>query len=124
MHQRMMFVVIGMLTLSFSAMSATITMVSAEVPHANDAPLVARLEALGFVVEVHDDNAGPHPVDVTNSVAVYIAESIGSGNITGAYKDVPIPVINSEPFTFDDLGYSVNDGFNRDPGEGDSLNPD
>ncbi len=72
---------------------------------------------MGFDVKSHDHNE-KHPVDLTGVSLVFISESTTSGNITNAYKDCPVPVVNCETWTYDDMGFAPNDaGFNNAIGD-------
>lgn len=94
-----------------------LVLVSAGVPDPRDGILIEHLEGLGFTVEIHAHDAG-HPVDLAGVTLVFISETISSGNVTNAYADSTVPVVNSEAWTYDDIGFTPNaDGLNSDPGD-------
>ena len=100
-----------------AAAAGKIILVGAGAPEARDVILVEHLEALGFTVEPHAHDEG-HPVDLSGVSLVFISETTTSGNITGAYKDSTVPVVNSEGWTYDDMGFVPNDtGLNSDAGD-------
>ncbi|MFC1717029.1 hypothetical protein ACFL6S_25400 [Candidatus Poribacteria bacterium] len=84
-----------------------IIMVASNAPlGAQDALIKARLEGMGFEVEAHSHDEA-QPVDISGAAAVFICESIGSGNIASAYKEAPIPVIICEAAVFDDMKFVI-----------------
>lgn len=83
-----------------------IIMIAASAPPGGaDATVKTRLEGLGFEVEVHSHTES-HPVDVEGAAVVFISESVLSGNVGGAYKDSPVPVIINEAWVLDDMNFA------------------
>ncbi|MEO0408079.1 MAG: Ig-like domain-containing protein [Cyanobacteria bacterium P01_A01_bin.135] len=64
---------------------------------------VARLEALGYVVTVQDDNDS-RSSDADGQDLIVISETVISGRVGRKFTDAAVPVITSEPYLFDDLG--------------------
>jgi len=116
-----LFTIVILLALFMGSVAAAekIILVGAGAPDARDEVLIARLEQIGFTVEPHAHDVG-HPVDTSGAVLVFISETTTSGNITDAYADSTVPVVNCEGWTYDDMGFASSDaGFNSD--EGDTL---
>jgi len=91
-----------------------IVLVAAAVPLGAEDELVhTHLEDWGFEVELHSQDEA-QPVDISGATAVYILESCGSGSIASAYNDTPIPVINAETWTFDDMHFAPDGTFHHD----------
>ena len=86
------------------AAEGTIILISSGLPGGNDATTITHLEGLGFEVEVHSEGEG-QPVKTSGAAAVFIAESVTSGNVAGAYKDSPVPVVICESWLLDEMGF-------------------
>jgi lysophospholipase L1-like esterase len=71
-------------------------------PNAADAALIAKLQALGYVVQVADDN-GITAAAATDKDLVLISASVSSGAVGTTFRLVPVPVIAWESYVFDDL---------------------
>lgn len=94
-----------------------VVLVGSGAPDASDALIIERLQQMGFTVEPHAHDE-KHPVDLSGVALVFISESTSSGNITNAYADSTVPVINCEAWTYDDMGFAPDDsGFNSDAGD-------
>lgn len=94
-----------------------LVLVGSGEPDPKDNLLVEYLEEWGYVVEPHEHLA-KHPVNLAGVDIVFISESTVSGNILGAYEDSTVPVVNAETWTYDDMGFTANDGtFNSDAGD-------
>lgn len=103
-----------------SAVAAdTVILVGSGAPDPKDALIIERLEKMGFTLKIHS-HAEKQPVDSGDAVLVFISESTTSGNITNAYTDSTIPVVNCETWTYDDMGFAPGDGGFND-GVGDTL---
>jgi hypothetical protein len=68
---------------------------------AGDRRLGGILNGVGLRVRVASD---VDPVNVTNIRLVVLAASCLSGNLGARYRDVPVPIVSTEPAVFDDLG--------------------
>jgi hypothetical protein len=71
-----------------------------------------RLQANGYDVEIVDDNfiAAGVWTSATQAIGkdlIVISESVSSGN-TNELRGVPVPIINMDPFTWDNWGYVNN----------------
>ena len=75
-----------------------------------------RLEMLGFEAEPHSQDEA-HPVDLTGAAGVFVSESILSGNVAGAYEDIPIPFITSEAWLLDEMGIAADAHSHEDPNQ-------
>jgi hypothetical protein len=78
--------------------------------------LKEQLEAAGYVVEVVDDantnDGGSYTATQANAKnLVVISETVGSGNLENLFG-ITAPVINCEPFSWDEFGYSTNANVN------------
>lgn len=62
-----------------------------------------RLVGQGYTVTLSDDNAA-HPLDVSGYEVIFIAASVGSGNIAAKYRSTTRPVITAEAWVLDDMG--------------------
>lgn len=80
---------------------------------AEDVPVNALLEEMGFEVEPHSHDE-PQPVDTSGAAAMVILASVSSGNITSAYKDVPVPIVTPEIFIFDEMQLAPDGSFTHD----------
>ena len=99
---------LALFAVTITVHAQTITFISAANPEPRDVPLIDRMKGWGFTVQVHPaDGVVAHPVNVAGSNLVYISETVASGNVLAAYRNVAVPVINSEAFTWDDLGYTT-----------------
>jgi len=99
---------------SWAIAADKIIMISAaDPPGPEDQGLIDRVAALGFDVESHASGEA-QPVDISGAVAVIIGEKLGSGDITDAYKDVPIPVVITEAYVLDDMQLATDGTFNAD----------
>jgi len=100
---------------SWAVAAGKIVMVGAAVPlGAEDQMIAEHLEKLEFEVEPHAHDE-THPVDLAGVDGVFITESTSSSNITSAYKDATVPVINAETYTYDDMSFAPDGSFNSDP---------
>lgn len=114
-HLLMVFMFLFIFTLSLSA--DKVILIGSGAPDPVDALIIERLNKFGLTVESHAHNE-KHPVNLNGAILLFISESITSGNVLGAYKDSPIPVVNCESYIYDDMGFTPNDtGFNIDPGD-------
>lgn len=114
---KLLIVFMLLFSLTISVAANKVILVGSGAPNAIDMPIIERLKKLGFTVESHAHDE-KHPVNLSGAVMVFISESTSSANITGAYKDSTIPVVNCETWTYDDMGFSPNDtGFNSDAGD-------
>lgn len=66
----------------------------------------------GFQLEIHTQDEA-QPVNIDGADAVFISESCSSGNIVGAYTDAPIPVITTEFYIIDEMGFAVDGTFDN-----------
>jgi hypothetical protein len=100
------------------ATAEKIVMVAAENPlNASDTAIKAHLEALGFEVEPHSTNEA-QPVSTAGADGLLISESVSSGNVTDAYKNVDIPLMTSETYIFDDMRFAPDGTFEHTVGTG------
>jgi hypothetical protein len=100
---------------SWSIAAEKVIMISADDPPGEaDQGLIDIIAGLGFDVESHASGE-TQPVDISGAAAVVIGEALGSGSITDAYKDVPIPVVITEAYILDDMKLATNGTFNTDP---------
>jgi hypothetical protein len=85
---------------------------------AGDQALNDILLDLGHEVNVFDHNLPPldQLFEADESDLVIVSESVTSGNIGGNLNDTEAPIINYEPYCFDDMGMTGPDGVN--PGFG------
>ena len=110
------FALLVLFTVSVFAADRVI-LVGSGAPDPIDAKIIEHLKKLGFTVEPHAHDE-KHPVNLNGVALVFISESTSSANITGAYKDSTVPVVNCETWTYDDMGFAPNDtGFSSDPGD-------
>ena len=93
-----------------------LVLVGSGAPDPKDALLIEYLEKWGYVVEAHE-HLEKHPVKLNGIDCVFISESTSSANILDAYKDVNVPVINAETWTYDDMGFAPDGTFNSDAGD-------
>ena len=78
----------------------------AAMPPPADAPLVARLAALGLAVDVVEDiNATTEMA--TGKALVVISATVDGDSVGAKFVEVPIPVILLEPNLFDEMGYTA-----------------
>ncbi|MBE7384387.1 MAG: hypothetical protein F6J95_023610 [Leptolyngbya sp. SIO1E4] len=75
-------------------------------PSDADNELVARLQALGYTVQLVDDNAVSAGDAIGNDVVV-VSESSSSGAINTKFRDVPVPVVMCEGFAYDEMNYCL-----------------
>lgn len=107
--------ILSLLFASWSMAADKIIMISAaDPPGEADQALIDHVAALGFDVESHSQDEA-QPVDISGAAGVLIGEALGSGNITGAYKDAPIPVIITETYVLDDMQLATDGTFNTTP---------
>ena len=100
------------------ATAAKIVMVAANDPlNASDTDLKAHLEALGFEVEAHSTNEA-QPVDTSGADGVLVCESVSSGNVTNAYRNVAMPLMTSESYILDDIKLAPDGTFDHAVGTG------
>lgn len=105
-----LFVVFFLLTIFTGSMATaeTVVLVGSGAPDPIDALIVERLGKMGFTLKMHS-HGEQHPVDLNGVDLVFISESTTSGNITAAYADSSIPVVNCETWTYDDMGFAASD---------------
>jgi hypothetical protein len=96
------------------AVDKIIMISAADPPGAADQALIDHVAALGFEVESHSQDEA-QPVDISGAAAVIIGEALSSGNVSSAYKDVPIPVVITEPYVLDDMQLATDGTFNETP---------
>lgn len=94
-----------------------------------DETLIARIKSLGFDVEVKTHDTFDAAADSAGKVAVYISESVTSGNILDAFKDITVPVVFSEAYLIEDMGLcgptdSVDFGSNTNHSRATVIKPD
>lgn len=98
---------LSMLSLPASAEKPVYLFVTSGVDQTIDDALIERIKSLGFEVETitHDDlDAAAAAEAAKGKIAVYMSESVTSGNILDAFKDVPVPIVFSEPALIEDMG--------------------
>jgi hypothetical protein len=88
--------------------AALLVVASAAAPTAGDERLLRTLATLGLRVQLASDT---DPVDVRGIDLIVLAASCLSTNLGDRYRDVPLPILSTEPAVFDDLGMTG-------PGEG------
>jgi hypothetical protein len=88
--------------------AALLVVGSAAAPTAGDGQLLRTLAAAGLRVQLASDT---DPVDVRGIDLVVLAASCLSSNLGGRYRDLPLPIVITEPAVFDDMGMAG-------PGEG------
>ena len=69
----------------------------------DDASILARLEALGFEVEVQRSNRVTS-TDATGQDLVVVSSSAKAQQVRTTFRDVSVPVVTWQPLLFDDLG--------------------
>ncbi|HDQ46346.1 MAG TPA: hypothetical protein ENN17_12755, partial [bacterium] len=96
----------------FDGKVASFIVADAENPNAAELELISRLEEMMFEVEVVGQNfvtdASVDGVDL-----VLISATVGSGTVAGnmpGLADLEIPVINWEPFLYDEQGFQADNG--------------
>jgi hypothetical protein len=72
-----------------------------------DEQLIARIKALGFDVVVKSHEDFDAAADSAGKVAIYISESVTSGNIVDKFNNIAIPIITSEAYIYDDMGLTL-----------------
>ncbi len=119
MHRLLIGLVLLLLFTGSVVVAEKIVLVGSGAPDPKDALIIERLEKMGFTLDIHID-VGEHPVDLNGVDLVFISESTTSGNITDAYANSTVPVVNCETWTYDDMGFAPGDaGF--DDSAGDTL---
>lgn len=68
-----------------------------------DAWICSRLEGLGLVVTVVDDNVVETADGVGRSLIV-VSSTVSSGKVASAFRDLAVPVVSWEAWLYDDLG--------------------
>lgn len=94
-----------------------------------DDTLIARIKSLGFDVVVVAHDAFDAAADSAGKVAVYISESVSSANITNAFNNVAVPMVISEAYMIEDMGFcaetaDVDFGSNTESPKGTVIKPD
>jgi hypothetical protein len=86
---------------AIAARIALLVVGNAGLPTAGDLRLRQVLVTLGLTVRLASD---VDPVDVTGVRLVVLAASCLSGNLGIRYRDLPLPILSTEPAVLDDLG--------------------
>ena len=76
---------------------------------AGDAAVKARLEGLGFIVQVARQSAVPS-LSLAGIRLIVITESITLGSLGTRLRSVPIPLISGDPQLYDELGMATSFG--------------
>jgi Bacterial Ig domain len=71
-------------------------------PSANDAAMRDRLMAFGFKVVLKGDSAST-TADANGKVLVLVSSSVGSGNVNTKFRDVAVPVLDTERAIQDEM---------------------
>src|SRR5512133_2000745 len=77
-------------------------------PGANDVAMKNRLLSFGFNAVLKGDSASS-AADANGKVLVLISSSVGSGNISGKFRDVRVPVLNTERAVQDEMLMTLNE---------------
>lgn len=85
-------------------------------PGANDAAMKGRLVSFGFNVVLKGDSASA-TADANGKVLVLVSSSVGSGNVNKKFRDVAVPVLNTERAIQDDMLMTLNET-DSPPGHG------
>lgn len=99
------------LTPAVSALAAgDVLMVVANptTPSANDAAMKARLEAFGFNVVLKEASAS-QTSDANGKVLVLTSASVNSGNVSTKFRDVAVPILNTERALQDEYLMTLNE---------------
>lgn len=88
-----------------TAYAEKVALIGGGVPDPVDNLLVEHLEGLGLTVEPHADSE-PQPVDLDGVDLVFISGTCESDNISDAYADSTVPVINNEAWSYDRMGFA------------------
>lgn len=83
--------------------------ISAGAPDPRDVLMIEHLEKLGLTVEPYLET-DPHPIDFADVALIFISESITSSNVSDAYADSTVPLVNCEAWTYDDMGFVAAEG--------------
>jgi hypothetical protein len=106
--------VADVLAVSISAAAPRALLVSSSRPAAAaDVPVVSELQALGWEVEVVDDD-GVSAAQAGGHALVVISSTVGSDKVGGAFTAVTVPVVVWEPYVYDDMamtGSSLNSDY-------------
>ncbi len=78
-------------------------------PKAGDAVIEQRLEFLGFDVQSIDDNLAT-VTSATGHAFVVISNSVSSSVVGATFKAVPQGVLSMEPWMYDEMGWSLENG--------------
>ena len=101
-------IVCTIIALSIPSMAAVPTyLFITGVENVIDEPLIARIKALGFDVAVKSDTEFNAAADSVGKVAIYISESVSSGNIVDSFNNIAVPIITSEAYIYDDMGLTL-----------------
>lgn len=94
-----------------------------------DETLIERIKSLGFDVVVVAHDTYDIAADTAGKVAIYISESVGSANLVERWNDVAVPMVISEAYMFEDMGFcaegqEVDFGSNTESVKGTVIKPD
>jgi len=106
----LMFVFISLLLFSSLVVAADkVVFVVAAIPLGEADELIkAHLVKYGLLMDPHSQDEA-QPVNISGASAVFVSESCSSGSIASAYKDTTIPVISTEFYIIDDMGFALNE---------------
>ncbi len=101
---------------TLSAVSADVLFVvsNAGSPTAGDASVRTELVALGYTVELADDNAVTAS-DASGRELIVISGTISSGLVGNMFNQVAVPLLTYEPYLYDNLGLTAT-SLNQDYG--------
>ena len=91
-----------------------IIFVASTVPFGEADKLIeSRLREYGLQIEPHSQDED-QPVDISGADAIFISESCSSGSIASAYEGAEIPVICTEFYIIDDMGFAPDGTFTNE----------